>query len=92
MSRTALIVKVPAVEELVALRTRLASDAKYGVPPHVTVLFPFVPAARLSGTDLSVLRETVGGIPEFKYSLTNTRWFGIVFFGSHPPTRHRSSS
>lgn len=76
MSRTALIVKVPAIKKLVALRQRFASDATYGVPPHITVLFPFIPAARLSKQNLSVLRQAVGGIPKFDFSLTRTRWFG----------------
>ena len=68
--------KVPAAEELVTLRQRLARDATYGVPPHITVLFPFVPAAHLSGPNLSVLRQAVGGIPGFDFLLTRTSWFG----------------
>lgn len=76
MSRTALIVKIPAAERLVALRQRFASDARYAVPPHVTVLFPFVPADRLDETNLTVLRHAVGAVSQFNFSFSETGWFG----------------
>ena len=46
-ARSALVVAVPDAEPVVGhLMLRLDANAVLGVPAHVTVLFPFVPADR----------------------------------------------
>jgi 2'-5' RNA ligase len=54
--RSALVLLVPEAEPLVG-RLRLAHDpaCALGVPAHVTLLFPFAPAARIDG-------ELMGGL------------------------------
>ncbi|MGO2746497.1 2'-5' RNA ligase family protein [Microbacterium sp.] len=76
MSRTALVVKVPQVDELVALRQLYAAGATNGVPPHITILFPFIPAAQLRESDLDAVRRVALSVREFDYALTGTGWFG----------------
>jgi 2'-5' RNA ligase len=76
MSRTALVVKAPASDKLVALRQQLARDARVGVPPHITVLFPFVPVAQLDESAMTLLHHALGTIPRFDFALTRTGWFG----------------
>ena len=48
MPRSAVIVAVPEAETVVRdWRRQHTYDAPLGVPAHVTLLFPFVPAHRL---------------------------------------------
>src|SRR6187551_1754759 len=54
---SAVVVRVPLPARLARLRARHDWAASVGVPPHVTVLFPFLPAARLLPT---VRRELAG--------------------------------
>ena len=76
-SHTALIVAVPAAEEAVGpVRARLDSSASWGVPAHVTVLFPFVAPDLVDEHVLSAVRETVVGVPRFDLALSHTAWFG----------------
>ncbi|WP_079312549.1 hypothetical protein [Microbispora sp. GKU 823] len=47
IDETALVVEVPSAEPLVrGLRERYDSFAAYGMPAHVTVLYPFLPRHR----------------------------------------------
>ncbi|MDN3311753.1 2'-5' RNA ligase family protein [Microbacterium oryzae] len=76
MSRTALIVKAPTSDKLVALRRQFAADARFGVPPHITVLFPFVPLPHLDEAAMTALRRAVCSVRRFNFALTDTDWFG----------------
>src|SRR2546421_9595939 len=74
--RTGLIVEVPEAEVAVAEhRALLDPHARIGVPAHITVLYPFVPAPPDAGV-LDRVRELVGAMPAFEYRLTHTAWFG----------------
>jgi hypothetical protein len=64
-ARTAVIVQVELPPELAALRDAHDPMAARGVPPHVTVLFPFLPAAALDSTVLNDLRRLVAATPKF---------------------------
>ena len=55
MPRSALIVAVPEVEPLVGDWRSRYDNATLGVPAHVTLLFPFVPAAQLDDVLLGEL-------------------------------------
>jgi len=51
--QTAVIVPVPAVEEATSpWRGRFDTSAPFGVPAHVTIVFPFVPLPQLSTRDI----------------------------------------
>lgn len=70
MSQSALVVVVPEAEPLVgALRTRCDPSALIGVPAHITVLFPFIPAERLTADIPEKLRTIVGSFVEFEFRL-----------------------
>ncbi|MBN8425696.1 2'-5' RNA ligase family protein [Microbacterium esteraromaticum] len=88
MSRTALIVKGAASHKLVELRNRYALDAQLGVPPHLTILFPFVPEAQLDDECLRLLDEALGRVSSFSYSLVTTGWFGdhVLWLAPQDPT------
>ena len=76
-THTALIVVVPQAEAAVgALRARLDAVASWGVPAHITVLYPFLPPGDVDGRVRSALAEVVAGVPRFAFTLARTGWFG----------------
>lgn len=73
---TGLVVVVPEAEPAVgSLRHRLDGNAVLGVPAHVTVLFPFVPADQLDDAVLRRVRAVVRAVPRFGYDFAGTDWF-----------------
>jgi 2'-5' RNA ligase len=73
---TALIVAVPEAEAVVGpYRARLDTAAAWGVPAHVTVVYPFGPVGRLDAF-ASAITEAVASVPAFDFTLTRTAWFG----------------
>ncbi|WP_433290852.1 2'-5' RNA ligase family protein [Actinoplanes sp. CA-030573] len=76
-TRSALIVPIPEAEPAVAKhRDRLDLAAAWGVPAHVTVLYPFLPAAELDEHVLATLKRIVAGVPAFFLTLDGIDWFG----------------
>ena len=65
--RSALVLLVPEADPVVG-KLRLAHDpaARAGMPAHVTLLFPFVPVARLDDAVLSRLQEQFARAPEIR--------------------------
>lgn len=76
MSRSALIVSVPAPALVNELRAQLATDASHGVPPHITLLFPFMPAQELSADVLTRVQRIASARPSLPYALSELGWFG----------------
>ncbi|QBF46034.1 2'-5' RNA ligase family protein [Janibacter limosus] len=75
--RTALVVEVPEVEPAVGdIRRDLDPMAGRGVPPHVTVLFPFVPLDELDTTIVARLESVFRQAAPFEHCFVGTRWFG----------------
>lgn len=73
---TALVVAVPEAETAVGeLRLRLDDNAAHGVPAHVTVLSPFLPAAEVDATVLDRLAAVCAGTAPFAYHFDRTAWF-----------------
>lgn len=69
-----MIVPVPAAEPLVgALRAELDAHAAVGVPAHVTVMAPFLPAAVLDPAAVAELAATVAAVPAFDVAFTEVR-------------------
>ena len=59
-----MLVVVAEAEPVVAqLRLRLYPVARLGVPAHVTVLFPFMPASELRGEAMVRLATLFGTVP-----------------------------
>ena len=73
---TTLVVVVPETEPAVgSLRDRLDGNAALGLPAHVTVLFPFVPADQLDDDVLRRVGAVVRAVPRFAYHFARTDWF-----------------
>jgi 2'-5' RNA ligase len=92
-TQTALIVPVPEAETAVGrFRASLDRAASWGVPAHVTVLYPFLPPKRIDDDVLATLRGIVAGVPRFEVALTHVDWFGdtVVWLAPQPdrPFRH----
>ena len=82
--RTALILAVPEAEPAVgALRLAHDSSAALGVPPHVTILFPFLPPERI---DDDALRVLFASRPAFDFVLDRVERFdnGLVWLHPEP--------
>ncbi|MGD9962177.1 2'-5' RNA ligase family protein [Nocardioides sp.] len=76
-AQTAVIIAVPAAEPLVAaLRAQLDPAAAWGVPAHVTVLFPFVAPAEVGEPTVARLAAAVGNVSGFDCTFASCRWFG----------------
>jgi 2'-5' RNA ligase len=71
-----LIIAVPEAEpHVTALRLEHDSSAALGVPAHVTILFPFVPAEEV---DEDAITELVAAHPAFAFELASVEHFGAA--------------
>lgn len=77
-AQTALIVPVMAAEAAVGEHRRhLDGACAWGVPPHVTVLFPFVEPAVARQVDTAArIREAIRDVAAFDCSFGQASWFG----------------
>jgi len=76
-THTAVIVPVPAAEPVVEEHRRhLDRAAGWGVPAHVTVLFPFLPPAAVDDMALAALSAAVTTVEAFDCTFARTDWFG----------------
>jgi hypothetical protein len=74
---TALLVAVPAAEAAVGEhRARLDEAARDGVPAHITILYPFLPPARIDEPLLASLGRLFAGFAAFDFTLDRVAWFG----------------
>jgi len=92
-TQTAVIVDVPAAEEAVgAHRARWDRAAGWGVPAHVTVLYPFVPPAALDEEVLWSLAAAVARVPRFTATWESSGWFGeeVLWLAPQPQDAFRA--
>jgi 2'-5' RNA ligase len=84
--QTAVIVPVPQVEAAVgAIRERLDPAARAGVPAHVTLVYPFLPADRLDEATIAELRAIVGAQPAFDVTFAGfARFPGVLYLAPEP--------
>ena len=88
--RTALVVLVSEAEPLVGgFRACYHADAvARGIPPHVTVLFPFVPAAEFRRERAAAVRALAAGATAFEARLARVATFdGHVWLAPVPRGR-----
>lgn len=80
-AESALVIELPEVEPLVA-DIRLAHDpaAALGVPAHVTILFPFVPPARLEPPVLDVIESIAASRPIFDVRFERVAAFDTAIY------------
>ena len=76
-TQTAVLVLVPEAEAAVAEhRAHLDMAASWGVPAHLSVVYPFVPPADVDDAVLARLAAAVVGVPAFDCVFSRTDWFG----------------
>ena len=87
---SAVIVTVPAAEPVVGEhRARLDQAAGWGVPAHVTVLYPFVSPRDLDLGVLERLARAVASVARFDATYQATGWFGAEILWLEPRPRDR---
>jgi 2'-5' RNA ligase len=76
----------PADRAIDRYRRRLDPSSPFRSPAHVTVLFPFMAPARITGEVLEQLAELFGRYESFAFSLTEVRWFDdrVVYLAPTP--------
>jgi hypothetical protein len=91
--RTAVIVAVPEVEPVVG-RYRWTMDraAGWGVPAHVTVVYPFVPADDLDQATVDAVAAAVATVPVFDCVFARVEWFTdqVVWLAPEPDLPFRA--
>ncbi|MFG1990565.1 2'-5' RNA ligase family protein [Actinoplanes sp. NPDC048988] len=88
-THSALILAVGEAEPVVAAhRERLDAAAGWGVPAHITVLYPFLPPADIDEHVLAVLTGTAASVPAFFCALQRVDWFGdsVLWLAPAPAT------
>lgn len=88
MTRSAVLVRVPQAEPVVGeWRLRHTYDAPLGIPAHVTVLFPFVPAEELAQAE-DRLARVIGRAEPFEVTFERTARFpGVLYLEPQPSER-----
>ena len=92
-SQSAVIVAVPCAEDAVAQhRAQFDRAASWGVPAHVTVLYPFVPPADIDAQVMETLAAAIGSVPGFHATFMTTGWFGadVLWLAPEPAERFRA--
>ena len=89
--RSAIVVPVALPAALEAIRQAHVDNAGLGVPAHVTLLFPFVPARDLSEGDVARAVAAVGRTPTFDVEFREVTTFdpgpskeGVVWLAPEP--------
>ena len=85
-TETAVLVPFPALEPLVGpYRRRLDRAAGWGVPPHVTVLYPFV-RPPVDARTLERLAHALADVAAFETVFARVEWFGddVVWLAPEP--------
>ena len=76
-AETAVVVLLPEAGAVVDdHRLRFDHSRAWGVPAHLTVLYPFVPPGEVDDAVLAALAGAVRGVPPFDCVLAETAWFG----------------
>ena len=90
--RTAIVVPFTLPDALEGIRLDHVSNARLGVPAHVTLLFPFVSAAALEPADLQRAATVVGAATPFEVEFREAMSFdpgateeGVVWLAPKPP-------
>ncbi|MGH8346758.1 MAG: 2'-5' RNA ligase family protein [Pseudomonas sp.] len=82
-----MIVPVPEAEPAVeSFRAELDRAAAWGIPAHVTVLYPFLPPDLIGPQELRRLSEVVRTVQRFDVAFPHVEWFGgdVVWLAPEP--------
>jgi 2'-5' RNA ligase len=86
-TETAVLVLVPEAEGAVGThRAHLDVAASWGVPAHLSVVYPFVPPEDVDDHVLAELGAAVATVPAFDCAFRRTAWFGadVVWLAPEP--------
>jgi 2'-5' RNA ligase superfamily len=86
-TESAVIVAVPEAEEAVGpYRAALDRYASWGVPAHVTLLYPFVSPPKIDDGVIRALADVLRTVPAFRITLSRIAWFGdsVVWLAPEP--------
>ena len=86
MTRSALIVVVPEAEPLVHEWRLRYDNAELGIPAHVTLIFPFVPAEEIGQGLIAELGELFAAQPAFEFTLARVGRFADVAWLAPDPS------
>jgi 2'-5' RNA ligase len=92
-TETAVIVPVPAADAVVGTcRQALDHSAVWGVPAHVTVIYPFLPPDRIGDAVVDDLREVLTRVGSFDCVFSQVAWFGqeVVWLDPDPAEPFRA--
>jgi 2'-5' RNA ligase len=92
-SESAVLVPVPEAEPVVSRhRARLDRAAGWGVPAHVTVLYPFVAPSAITAATIGVLADAVRSVSVFNCEFPATAWFGekVMWLAPRPDGAFRA--
>jgi hypothetical protein len=92
-NESAVIVPIPEAEPAVGkYRASLDRTTAWGIPAHVSVIYPFLPPSRIGPREMSQLREAVRSVPGFDVSFADVCWFDdrVVWLGSDPADGFRA--
>jgi 2'-5' RNA ligase len=74
---SALIVPIPGTASIVdEYRATMDPSHALGVPPHVTVLFPFASPDDIGDAGVARLRDEIRSLPRFAATFAGVDWFG----------------
>ena len=89
--RSAIVVPIELPAVLESLRLDHVDNARLGVPAHVTLLFPFVPAAAVDDAALGRARAAISRTPAFEVEFRDVTSFdpiptneGVVWLAPEP--------
>ncbi len=89
--QTAVIIEIAQAQHAVgSWRARFDNSAGLGVPPHVTIVFPFVPLAELTAGDRADLAGLVAAEPAFTTTFASFGMFPAT--GARPPVLYLEPS
>lgn len=79
----------PAVRQF---RERFDASALLGIPAHITVLAPFMPAHAVDAAVLGQLERLFATAGRFRFRLDHTGWFGdeVLWLGMQDPAPFRA--
>jgi hypothetical protein len=74
---SAVVVPIPAADPTVGShRAAYDRSASWGVPPHITVVVPFVPPELIDDVVVARVAAAVAGVPAFECTFATSAWFG----------------
>ncbi len=90
---SAIVIKVPQAESVVgAFRSSLDPSAAWGMPAHVTLLYPFVSPAAIDEYVIQKLAKVMSMYEPFMVEFSHVKWFGeqVLWLAPQPDSAFRS--